>query len=117
MQDDDVPRDPNWLKYALILYGNLPKLAVLGGLRGRMDYGTIMDTRSNYINGPKYGAQSSKRGCCKKIVHWEPKSKIPFMFMYKVWAHAHEQRLAASPQIRVERHTWEAFFFRPGAQC
>jgi len=84
LQDDDVPQDPNWLKHALILYSNLPKLAVLGGLRGRMDYGTIMDTRSNYINGPKFGAPSAKRGCCKKILHWEPTSKIPFMFMYKV---------------------------------
>ena len=83
-QDDDVPRDKNWLVHALTLLINQPKLAVLGGLRGRMDYGTIMDTRSNYINGPKYGAPSDKRSCCKKILHWDAKSKIPFMNMYKV---------------------------------
>eukprot|EP00873_Tetraselmis_striata_P028070 jgi/Tetstr1/448334/TSEL_035618.t1 len=84
LQDDDVPASADWLHHALVLLKNQPKLAVLGGLRGRMDYGTIMDTRYNYINGPKYGVPSKARGCCKKIVHWDKASKIPFMFMYKV---------------------------------
>jgi len=84
LQDDDIPNHPSWLRDALVLFRNQPRLAVLGGLRGRMDYGTIMDTRYQYINGPKYGVPSKSRGCCKKIVHWDKKSKIPFMFAYKV---------------------------------
>jgi len=36
MQDDDVPKDQTWVRRAVSLFKSHPRLAMLGGFRGRM---------------------------------------------------------------------------------
>jgi len=61
---------------------------VLGGFRGRMDYGWLNDPRHNFVNGPKFGPTPTDpreaKKCCNPISYTEPKSQVPFMYMYKV---------------------------------
>jgi len=84
MQDDDAPKATGWLKTAQMLFKSHPSMQLLGGLRGRMDYGTMMDPKYNYINGPKYGPPSEARSCCSKIPTVDPTTGVEFMFVYKV---------------------------------
>ena len=49
-----------------------------------MDFGTTMDSKKHLIQGPKFGVPSANPRCCIKIPWRDPKSNIPFMFVYKV---------------------------------
>jgi hypothetical protein len=40
LQDDDAPKTETWLKEAVRLFAPRPKMALLGGFGGRLDYGT-----------------------------------------------------------------------------
>jgi len=84
MQDDDAPAAPNWIKSAQLLFKHHGSMQLLGGLRGRMDLGKVMDPKYNYVNGPKYGPPSEARSCCEKIPTSDPKTGLKFMFAYKV---------------------------------
>lgn len=83
-----APARDVWLNDAIKLFRSLPKLSVLGGFRGRMDLGLIMDKRHNFYNGPKYGPMpsdpSEQKKCCNPLKHKEKKSGVPFMYVYKV---------------------------------
>ena len=89
MQDDDAaPSSSLWSDNAVKLFRTLPKLMVLGGFRGRMDLGWLNDPRHNFVNGPKFGPTPTEpreaKKCCYPIAYTEPKSQVPFMYMYKV---------------------------------
>jgi hypothetical protein len=74
-----------WLANGVKLFMAHPKLALLGGFRGRMDYGS--SKRSSQVDGPKFGTRAvyipSVR-CCLPVTHTDPTTNLPFMFMYKV---------------------------------
>lgn len=55
-QDDDVPKDTAWVRRATSLFKNHPRLAMLGGFRGRMDVGNHFDKGTGQMWGKKYGA-------------------------------------------------------------
>eukprot|EP00959_Pyramimonas_sp_CCMP1952_P449869 9419564-Pyramimonas_sp.AAC.1 len=62
-------------------------MALLGGFRGRLDYGS--KKQIGQIDGPKYGAfVGSRERCCRIINHKDPSTRLPFMFVYKVSRHA-----------------------------
>ena len=85
LQDDDLGAENlDWLGKAKKLFANHADLALLGGFRGRMDFGTVMDSKKHLIQGPKFGVPSSNPRCCFKIPWKDPKSGVPFMFVYKV---------------------------------
>ena len=85
LQDDDLgAQNLDWLSKAQKLFGNHPDMALLGGFRGRMDFGTTMDSKKHLIQGPKFGVPSANPRCCFKIPWKDSKSGIPFMFVYKV---------------------------------
>ncbi|QDZ18622.1 hypothetical protein A3770_02p11400 [Chloropicon primus] len=84
LQDDDLGAENlDWLSKAQKLFANQGDMALLGGFRGRMDFGTTY-SRKHLINGPKYGVPSDNPRCCFKIPWKDPKSGIPLMFIYKV---------------------------------
>lgn len=85
LQDDDLgARNLDWLSKAKLLFDSFPDMALLGGFRGRMDFGTTMDSRKHLIQGPKFGVPSDNPRCCYKIPWKDPKTGIPLMFVYKV---------------------------------
>mmetsp|Transcript_594 Transcript_594/g.715 ORF Transcript_594/g.715 Transcript_594/m.715 type:complete len:666 (+) Transcript_594:440-2437(+) len=55
MQDDDVPKDRNWVKRAASLFQTHEKLGMVGGFRGRMDVGKRFDKGTGQMWGKKYG--------------------------------------------------------------
>jgi len=84
LQDDDAPKEVSWLLRAQSLFRHYPELHLLGGNRGRMDSGKIIDEELNYVNGPKYGPSTLSRTCCRNISTADPKTGVKFMFVYKV---------------------------------
>mmetsp|Transcript_39141 Transcript_39141/g.124590 ORF Transcript_39141/g.124590 Transcript_39141/m.124590 type:complete len:499 (+) Transcript_39141:956-2452(+) len=78
LQDDDVPRNPLWMKEAFSLFNTYPKMGMLGGFRGRHDSGETFNVRVGQLEGVKYGPGF------KKMTHICPTTKVPFMFMYKI---------------------------------
>ena len=75
LQDDDIPPESGeWVGQALRLFERYPKLAVLGGYRGRK-FGSDVAERE-----PKYGYQTLWEKV-KKIPFSEPDLRIPFMFI------------------------------------
>uniref|UniRef100_A0A061S107 Glycosyltransferase 2-like domain-containing protein n=1 Tax=Tetraselmis sp. GSL018 TaxID=582737 RepID=A0A061S107_9CHLO len=84
LQDDDAPKEVSWLLRAQSLFRHYPELHLLGGNRGRMDSGKIIDEELNYVNGPKYGPSTLSRTCCRNISTADPKTGVKFMFVYKI---------------------------------
>lgn len=78
LQDDDKPRNSDWVRKALSLLKARPKLGMIGGLRGRIDNGSRRDRHTNQNLGMKYGPNF------KPIPYVEPKTGIVFMHAYKV---------------------------------
>ncbi|XRB13026.1 glyco_trans_2-like domain-containing protein [Pseudoscourfieldia marina] len=78
LQDDDKPRNSDWVRKALSLLKAKPKLGMIGGLRGRMDTGRSKDKTTNQNMGQKFGPNF------KPINTVEPSSGIVFMYAYKV---------------------------------
>ena len=75
----------DWLANAVKLFMAHPKLALLGGFRGRMDFGN--NKRSSQVDGPKFGTRATyipSVRCCLPVTHTDPTTRLPFMFMYKV---------------------------------
>ena len=85
LQDDDKgPKKQDWLTKVEALFQSWPDMALLGGFRGRLDYGSIMDKQTNLLHGYKFGVPSESSRCCKPIPYKDPKTGINFMFIYKV---------------------------------
>ncbi|KAK3242517.1 hypothetical protein CYMTET_47805 [Cymbomonas tetramitiformis] len=82
LQDDDVSKEDKWLHHALELFSSYPKMALLGGYRGRIDIGSKM--HGGQVDGLKFGPGMGVRTCCKHFTHKCPKTNRPFMFVYKV---------------------------------
>mmetsp|Transcript_13826 Transcript_13826/g.23366 ORF Transcript_13826/g.23366 Transcript_13826/m.23366 type:complete len:273 (+) Transcript_13826:113-931(+) len=55
MQDDDYPKDGKWGSRAVALFEGHPRLALIGGFRGRMDVGKRFDKGTGQLWGKKYG--------------------------------------------------------------
>ena len=77
-QDDDIPKDVLWADRITRLFRNHPRLAMLGGFRGRMDVGSRFDKSTGQLWGKKYGPHYIP----VKMV--DPKSRLLYMPMYKV---------------------------------
>eukprot|EP00899_Mesostigma_viride_P026293 jgi/Mesvir1/6849/Mv09022-RA.1 len=78
IQDDDSPpATPRWLLSAASLFDQFPKMGMIGGHAGRMDFPGDMDWTGR-IQGPKYGPGFLQ------IDHVSATGNIPFMFVYKV---------------------------------
>lgn len=88
VQDDDVaPQPKEWLSPATSLFRRYNRTGLIGGFRGRMDFGTQFDARHNQMTGIKYGARLEGEPGRKKperIVHKDEASGRKFMFIYKV---------------------------------
>ena len=70
IQDDDVPsKDEEWVTQVLKLFEKYPKLAILGGYRGK-----------RFTSGIKYG-YSTDTDKAEEIPFLDPHLKIPFMFI------------------------------------
>eukprot|EP00873_Tetraselmis_striata_P045031 jgi/Tetstr1/465295/TSEL_009993.t1 len=84
LQDDDDPgADPGWLAAAGGLLAAHPRMALLGGHRGRLDCapdgGEVpMDVKRKMAEGMKFGPGHTP------IPTLDPTTRIPFMFAYKV---------------------------------
>jgi len=78
MQDDDVPKDTAWVRRATSLFKNHPRLAMLGGFRGRMDVGNHFDKGTGQMWGKKYGPHYLP------IPLQDKQAGVPYMPMYKV---------------------------------
>mmetsp|Transcript_34377 Transcript_34377/g.81473 ORF Transcript_34377/g.81473 Transcript_34377/m.81473 type:complete len:696 (-) Transcript_34377:631-2718(-) len=88
-QDDDAPTSSDavrWHEQFARLFAEFPKLQFLGSHRGRLDFGLLVDGRTNQISGPKFGTVSDtgRRINYRPISFYAPESGLPFMFAYKI---------------------------------
>jgi len=88
-QDDDAPLTSGavgWHQQFLDLFRDHPNLGFLGAHRGRMDFGWMVDGRTNQISGPKFGAPSDtgRSVAYRSLNYYSPTTGIPFMYMYKI---------------------------------
>ena len=78
LQDDDLPRNGDWLVHARKLFMEHKSLGLLGGFRGRMETGDAWNLSTNQMNGLKFGPGKLASRFS------DPQAKIPFQFVYKV---------------------------------
>ena len=84
LQDDDKPKNANWLKRMFKLFQIYPAIGMIGGHRGRLDVGKQFDKTTGQNKGEKYGTPSRKGHKFHDIELKDPSTNIPMMFMYKV---------------------------------
>ena len=78
LQDDDLPRKPAWVDDSLKLFHEHRGMSLLGGFRGRIDNGRNFSLSMHQIEGEKFGPGY------KKLVRTDVKTRLPFMYAYKV---------------------------------